>query len=41
MENMPDFFLNICKICKREFSSITEKPYCGMCILNYARVKKK
>lgn len=33
-------FVNICAICKAEFASMNEKPYCGLCILNYARIKK-
>lgn len=35
------FFLKICKICGREFATLSDaKIYCGLCIINYARLKK-
>lgn len=38
---MVNHMVNKCKICDREFASIYEKPYCGLCIMNYARIKRK
>ncbi len=40
MKEEPKFFTNRCKICKTEFAYVEERDYCGLCILNYGRLKK-